>query len=250
MTQAFWGPGDAPVVRGVPADPWAGHTTESRVVADRRARRPIFGFVYELKTRGQAPGTSAYVGKCVGPTPKAVQERVHGSSASAHTSAQSVARDPWKADILPGRDGWRILERVYVTGDPEADEAALRRAEADWIDRKKTIHNGVRPVRPFGEQPRPVPRHRVAPQPARPRPVSAREQQRRAREAARRRRTAWRVVAVLLLAAVFTYLAARVVVNMHLPWPSVTWWLPPAIGVALAWVTFWRTSKAVKKLTR
>jgi hypothetical protein len=247
VSQASWGPGRTPIVHGQPADPWAGHTMEARVVADRRARRPIFGFVYELKVRAQEPSTCKYVGKCEGPTPKAVAERVHGTSGSAHTSPQSIAKDQWKADILPGRDGWRILERVYATGDDEHDNERLRRAEADWIDRKRPTENTVRPVRPFGARPHPKPR--VIERPRRPaayRPPTARELKKRAQR--RRARAKAMLLAVLALAGI---VAVTWVINaMRLPWPAVTWTAGPAIGAALGWMAFEWLLNAARKVTR
>src|SRR5689334_19792428 len=111
-----------------PADPWAGHSREVPIIYRDGGRRPIYGFIYALRLRGWTDERPPYIGKCKGHTPTAVNTRVHGRSRSAHTSPQSIAKDPWKADILPGKDGWMILERVYATGDEAEDDARLRRA--------------------------------------------------------------------------------------------------------------------------
>lgn len=226
-----------------PVDPWAGHTRETPIVFRPGGRRPVYGFVYELRTRDQRSGECPYVGKCEGSTPTAVADRVHGKSASAHTSPQSIAKAPWKADILPGRDGWRIIERVYATGDPDVDDARLRRAEADWIDRRHAIHNRVRPVRPFGEQPRRRPtRPAVANVP--------RQRVRSIREERLRRRARAVLVSLAVLAVVFTFLAARLVSAMDLPWPVAPWIVSPVLGLAAAWLLLSRLRKGWKRLVR
>jgi hypothetical protein len=68
------------------------------------AARPIYGYVYELILAGQSDTDHSYVGM----TTTTIHRRVHGSS--GHASATDVARDPWKAGILPGRAGYRCLE--------------------------------------------------------------------------------------------------------------------------------------------
>lgn len=227
-----------------PVDPWAGHTRETPVIFRDGGRRPLYGFVYELRVRGQRPDECPYVGKCEGSTPTAVADRVHGTSASAHTSRQSIARDPWKAGILPGRDGWRILERVYATGDPAEDDARLRRAEADWIDRKNATRNRVRPVRPFGAQP---PRRPPA---ARPSTVRPRPRVQEIREMQRRRRARLVLMWLAVLAAVFTFFVFRVVNSMDLPWPAAPWIASPVVGFAAAWLLLSRLRKGWNRLVR
>lgn len=192
--------------------------------------RPVYGRVYELRLRGQADADHSYVGLTRQLT---IHRRVHGPS--GHTSPDDIARDPWKARILPGRDGYRQLEVVYSTGDPAEDERSLRRAEAFWIDRLRPIHNEVRPVRPFGD--RPAPRPVTAPRP------------RRAVAVRRRRRSAKPYVLAALILT-FTFLAARMVVAMQLPWPAAPWIAAPTLGVALGWTVFWRVHRAFRKLLR
>jgi hypothetical protein len=194
------------------------------------ARRKVYGYVYELITGDPQDGEHPYVGM----TERTIHQRVHG--AGGHTSPESVARDPWKARILPGRAGYRCLERVYDTGDAGENDRALRRAEAAWIDRLRTTHNDVRPVRPPLHQPQPLgsPNRKVVP----------------AGRRKRRRRMPVRFVAFLILAAVFTTLAARLIVAMHLPWPAVPWTVAPAIGVLLAWRVLWSVHRSFRKLMR
>jgi AcrR family transcriptional regulator len=146
-----------------------------------------------------------------------------------------VAEAPWKANIRRGKAGYRLIETVYSTGDPVEDDRLLRRAEAYWIDRLRPIHNVVRPIRPPG---RPAPRAPRSARTARP-----------AQPAKRRRR---QVKPYFLAAFVltFTYLAARLVVAMDLPWPAAPWVAAPVLGVLLGWATFWRLHRAVRKVLR
>lgn len=196
--------------------------------------RPVYGRVYELFLHEQPEGTHSYVGKVQAPT--TIHQRVWGRSSSAHTSPESVARDPWKAGILPGRAGHRQLEVVYASGDPAEDDRALRRAEAFWIDRLRTVHNEVRPVRPAGE------RRTAATSSARTPVTYARPRR------SRRRTVKPYVLATFVLA--FTFLAARVIVAMQLPWPAAPWVAAPTAGFLLGWATFWRLHRAVRKLLR
>jgi hypothetical protein len=192
--------------------------------------RPIYGRIYELCLRGQGPDEHSYVGM----TTTTIHRRVHGSA--GHTSPDSVARDPWKARILPGPAGYRLLETVYSTGDCEENDRALRRAEAFWIDRLRPTENDVRPVRPFG----PPQRRAQQARPARP----------ASRPTRRRRRS--RVLAVLCLASMlaWVYIVARVVVAMHLPWPAAPWVAAPVLGTVIGWTAFARTHRAVRRIFR
>lgn len=192
--------------------------------------RAVFGRVYELVLRGQRDDEHTYVGK----TEQTIHQRVHGGR-NAHSSPQSVARDPWKAGILPGRAGWRQLEVVYDTGDPAENDRALRRAEAFWIDRLRPTKNDVRPVRP-----------RVTVMP--PATAMRRPSQRELNRLAARRRARRRTVGLLVLVALFTFAAARVAVQMQTPWPAFPWVAAPIAGVALGWATFGRLLRARKKL--
>lgn len=178
-------------------------------------RRAVYGRVYELITGDPQDGPHPYVGM----TTQTIRRRTHGPN--GHTSPASVAKDPWKARILPGPGGVRLLENVYDTGDPAENDRALRRAEAFWIDRLRPTHNEVRPVRPPAHHPRPAKR-------------SARPTVRRAR------RVTFRHVALLVLIALATYLAARVTLAMELPWPAAPWVVAPAVGVTSGFLAYAR----------
>jgi hypothetical protein len=195
------------------------------------AARPIYGYVYELILAGQADTDHSYVGM----TTTTIHRRVHGSS--GHTSAGDVARDPWKAGIRPGCAGYRRLEIVRSTGDPAEDDRVLRRAEAFWIDRLRPVHNDVRPVRPPGER---IPRSRRPPAGPAPNRIAGR----------RRRRKLGKPLAMLALIAAFTYLSARALLMMQLPWPQVPWVGAPMLGVALGWSSFWRAHRSLRRLFR
>lgn len=187
-------------------------------------RREVYGRIYELILRGQPEGVHRYVGR----TTQTIHQRVHGRG--GHTSPDSVARDPWKAAILPGRAGYRQLEVVYRTGlGEDEDKRALARAEAFWIDRLRPDLNEVRPVRP-----------RVTEQPVR----------RRSTPAPARRRVSGRKVALLSLMAIFTTLAAFLLTAMHLPWPAVPWVGSPIIGTLLAWRVFWSATRKARRIRR
>lgn len=195
------------------------------------AGRAVYGRIYELVLRGQPAGQHSYVGK----TTQTIHRRVHGPS--GHTCAADVAKDPWKADILPGRAGYRQLEVVYDQGDDEENRRALARAEAFWIDRLRPVHNDVRPVRPIGEVPNRT--RRIAR--SRPRSIQARR---------RRRRSIGRPVGLFLLVALFTFLAARVILAMQLPWPQAPWVGAPTAGLALGWTAFWKLHRSARRLMR
>jgi len=228
MGEAYWGPQRTPVVPA-PADPWAGMTSEVPIV-QRMPKRRIHGRIYETIESGQRDGEHRYVGM----TEQTLHQRVHASP-SAHTSRASVAKDLWKARILPGAAGYRLLENVYDTGDPAENDRALRRAEAFWIDRLRPTRNTVRPVRPPGDRP--------APRAKGPTRQEIAEQR-------RRRRATRRLLAILAIGAFFTYLAARVVIAMQLPWPAAPWVVAPVVGVAAGWLVFWHLHRAVRKLVR
>jgi hypothetical protein len=191
--------------------------------------RPIYGRVYEVFTMTQPPDSHAYVGM----TTQTLHERVHGRS--GHASPESVAEAPWKAGIRPGRAGYRLIETVYSTGDPVEDGRLLRRAEAYWIDRLRPIHNVVRPIRPPG---RPVPR---PPRVKRPAPR---------RDAVKRRRRSPKPHFLAAFVVIATYLAARLIVAMELPWPAAPWVGAPTIGAVIGWSVFWRLHRAVRKVLR
>lgn len=198
--------------------------------------RAVYGRVYELVLRGQPDAQHSYVGK----TTQTIHRRVHGPS--GHTCAADVAKDPWKASILPGRAGYRLLETVYDTGDPEENRRALARAEAFWIDRLRPLHNDVRPVRPIGDLRAAKPRHYPGPIPPRP----ARSPARRAR----RRGSRVKPLALLTLVALFTCLAAWFIVAMQLPWPQAPWIASPVVGLTVGWATFWKLHRSVRRLLR
>lgn len=194
--------------------------------------RPVIGYVYEIVTGDPRDGEHPYVGK----TRNTPHQRVHGRS--GHTSPASIAKDPWKARILAGRAGYRVLEKVRDTGAGElANDEALRRAESFWIDRLRPTHNEVRPVRP--------PVHEVSGRPA-PRPVRLTEAQIRAR--LKRRRATRRLVAFVVLAALGTWLVCRVVLAMDLPWGAAPFVAGPAVGTLLGWFAFLHLDRALAYL--
>lgn len=202
--------------------------------------RPIYGYVYELFLTGQADTDHAYVGM----TERTPYQRVFGSN--GHTCPASVAKDPWKARIRPGRDGYRILERVRDAGDPAENDRALRRAEAFWIDRLRPLHNDVRPVRPPGY----VPPRRVPTKADGSRPAGPRSSNRSPAPSRRRRPVRARAVVCLLIVAISIALAARFVVLMELPWPQAPWIAGPVLGGAFGWYSFWNIHRAWRRLTR
>ena len=208
-------------------DAWTFDEPPSPDVRCQAARREVYGRVYELITGDPRDGEHPYVGM----TRQTIHQRVHAGR-NAHTSAQSVARDPWKARILPGRAGYRLLETVYATDDDAADARELRRVESFWIDRLRTTHNDVRPVRP--------PVHERGP---------VRVRRRTAVQRRASRRTRGRVVSLLLLVAAFTFLAVRAILLMQLPWP-----LAPlaglSVGTALGWAAFDWLDRRYRRLVR
>jgi hypothetical protein len=222
----IWGE-DEPTVRlQPPVDPWAahdGHTEEIPIAPP--ARRPVYGRVYELITGDPQDGLHPYVGQ----TTTTIHRRVHGPN--GHTSPQSIAKDPWKARIRPGRAGYRCLKTIYATGDPGSDQVRLDMAEAFAIDELKTTHNDQRPIRPVGD----APRRRTS----KPATRSVRT---------KRRRAPARVWVFLILTVVFTFLTARLTVAMHLPWPAVPWVASPAVGVGLAWRVLWSMHRKARRL--
>lgn len=196
--------------------------------------RAVYGRVYELNLRNPAPDEEhPYVGM----TTTTIHRRVHGSA--GHTSPADVAKDPWKARILPGTAGYRLLETVYSTGNPVEDNRTLRRAEAYWIDRLRPKHNDVRPIRPFADEPQPARRTKVSKPVPQPR---------------RRARRSWgsRIRITLCLAFIIAATAgsAWLVAGMRLPWPLATWIAAPTIGIVVGWAAFWRLHRAVRKLVR
>lgn len=217
-----------------PSDPWADDPEPTLELPVPQARdRQIYGRVYELITGDPQDGPHPYVGKTI----QTLHQRVHASR-SAHTSAASIAKDPWKARILPGAAGYRLLENVYDTGDLAENKRALARAESDWMDRYRTTHNKIRPVRPpVHERPapaRPASRPKVTP--------AAR---------ARRHRAERRIVAFALLFVGAFFLVARVVTEMHLPWSQPAQFAT-ATGVTtlLTWWAFVTLESGIRRVTR
>lgn len=188
------------------------------------AHREVFGRVYELITGDSQDGPHPYAGQ----TTQTIHQRVHGRG--GHTSPESIAADPWKARIRPGRAGYRCLKTIYATGNPGADQVRLDMAEAFAIDELRTTYNKQRPIRQPG---RPAPR-----------PAQGRIGRRRPR------RLPGRLLGFLTLAGFFTYLAARVVAGMDLPWPAAPWVVSPMAGVLLGWLTFWKIHRSVRKILR
>ncbi len=195
------------------------------------APRPrLYGVVYELVLTDTPPDVCEYVGKA-----RNMKTRM-AATGSGHRSARSIAKDPWKARIRPGAAGYRILERVWSTGDDRLDEAALRRAESDWIDRRSAKRNDVRPVRPRVHEapPRPVktvPRRTVA--------------QQRAATRARRRGFGF-----LLLFAAYAGLLARALSATPWPWPPTPWVVSFGAGAFFAWATLWWCVRTARRLSR
>jgi hypothetical protein len=206
-----------------PADPWAGHdgltaempTVEPEIrMARSNGRRPVFGRVYELFTDRPEDGEHPYVGQ----TTQTIEQRKRG-----HKSKRDVAKDPWKAHIIDGPRGHRLLETVYATGDPYADERELDRAEAFWIDKLRPTYNVVRPVRPrYGD-----------PLPVRPQERSRPATRRTVRTS--RRRVPWRVRVFLLFTLVLTTACAVALAHVDQPYPWLPWVLAPVAGVAFVW---------------
>jgi hypothetical protein len=202
------------------------------------AKGTIYGLVYELVLTGQPDDQTTYIGKArwQGSAARTMAVRMRG-----HRSAEDIARDPWKADIARGAAGYRVLERVRCTGDGSAaDEAALRRAEADWIDRRRPLHNDVRPVRPrVGSAPIPHPL-RVAARPVRParRPTPA---DRRARRNAS---------LFLALSVILTLVAFRVVAAGAAPGSVAPWVASPIVGVIGAGWLFLSARSKLRRITR
>lgn len=188
------------------------------------SRTLVYGRVYELFTDDPRDGEHPYAGQVRAPKTIAARQR-------EHRSAAEVARFPWKARIVDGPRGRRLLETVYATGDDRHDQAILDQVEAFWIDRLRTTHNGARPVRP---------RHGEA-LPPRPR-----ETWRPLRKPARRRQ--WRVglfAAVTLPLMIAAWLA---VTAMAMPWPWLPYAVAPVVGVPLGWRVTMRVLTAGRRL--
>jgi hypothetical protein len=184
----------------------------------------VFGYIYETIERGQRDGEHRYVGK----TEQTIHERAHGRA--GHTSKASVAKDPWKANILPGRRGYRCLEVVRDTGEGyQANKRALARAEAFWIDRLRPARNKVRPVRPPSNVPEPAPVAERAPLPL--------------------PRMSGRRVVFLLLAAGWTWLLAVPLSAAHLP-ALVPWIACPLLGLMLSWKVMSAVTKRTDRARR
>ena len=192
-----------------PDDPWL--VRESVARADAR-RRPVYGRVYELFTDDPLDGEHPYAGQAKAPKTIAQRQR-------EHMSPTEVARFPWKARIIPGPRGRRLLETVYATGDARADQAILDQVEAFWIDRLKPTYNIQRPVRRPGDPPSPRPRRQASP----------------SRRPAPRRRHPWRVSLFLLVTVPLVLAAGLAVALLHLPWPWLPFAAAPVLGGPLGW---------------
>lgn len=215
-----------------PVDPWAGYDPTMELPTARPAtprNRQVFGRVYELITADPQDGPHPYVGQTI----QTLHQRVH-TSRNAHTSAASIAKDPWKARILPGKAGYRLLEIVYATGDKRTDERELDRAEAFWIDRLRTTHNDVRPVRP--------PLHE---QPAKAKPNRPARRPSKAKRAARVRLLTFATLVALFL-LFYGVRFARV------PWdnPATPWMAVPIAAALTAWALYFGCRSAVRKIKR
>lgn len=192
-----------------PVDPWPdAHDgfTQPIPVSGVRTRR-AYGYVYEVITGDQRDGLHPYAGQ----TTTTIHQRVHGPN--GHTSPASIAKDPWKARIRPGRAGYRCLKVIYATDNPGADQVRLDMAEAFAIDELRTTHNDRRPVRPPST---------AAPAPRKPR--------------AERRpvKVPWRLVGFLLVWASLSTIAGALAGANHLPiWVGIPVVLIPAWRVFL-----------------
>lgn len=186
-------------------------------------RRAVYGRVYELFTDDPRDGEHPYVGQ----TTTTIAQRV-----KRHKSADEIAKRPWKARIVDGPRGYRLLETVYSTGDCADNERDLDRAEAFWIDRLRPTHNDVRPVRPRQGDPLP------------PRPKESRG----SRPKRPRRRVNWRLSTFLTITILCVALVARLLTALHLPWPWVPWALSLPIGAAFAYAAFSRLLTAGRRL--
>jgi hypothetical protein len=231
MTEPSWGDEDTVRMRP-PVDPWA-HDGHTQQIPIGRPHRRVYGFVYELITGDPQDGPHPYVGQ----TTATIHRRVHGPN--GHTSPDEIAQAPWKARIRPGREGYRCLKTIYTTGSEVEDQMRLDLAEAILIDELKSTHNEQRPIRP------PSARRRSPALADRPRPSATLPARRHAR-----RRPPFRVIAFLLLVTTITYLAARLVVAMELPWPAAPWIVAPVAGLGLGWKIFWETHRRARRLMR
>lgn len=196
-----------------PVDPWPDAqdgTTQPIPVSGTRRRR-VYGYVYELITGDPRDGLHPYAGQ----TTETIHQRVHGSR--GHTSAASIAKDPWKARIRPGRAGYRCLKVIYGTDNPGADQVRLDMAEAFAIDELHTTYNDRRPVRPA-----------TGPAPRRPKPER------------KPVIVPWRLVGFLLVWLVPSIVVGRIAVANHLP-P----WIAPLAVLIPAWLVFLRLHRVI-----
>jgi hypothetical protein len=212
----------------VSVDPWAGHdgyTAEMPPVEpapdptpapQRNGRRKVFGYVYELFTDDPRDGEHPYAGQVRAPKTIAQRQREHKSRAE-------VGRFPWKARIIDGPRGRRLLETVYATGDDYYDQQILDQIEALWIDRLKTTHNRMRPVRPRHGDPLPV-RPQEKARPVRRRPASP-----------PRRRVSWRVKVFLTFTVLLTSAFVIGLSQLDQPYPWLPWALGLPAGVGFGW---------------
>jgi hypothetical protein len=194
-------------------DPWptAPLAEPTLTIPTVSAKGTIYGLVYELVLVGQPDDQTTYIGKARW---RGSVARTMAARMSGHRSARDIARDPWKANIAAGAAGYRILERVRHTGDgASADDRAVRRAEDDWIDRRRPLYNDVRPVRP---------RAGSAPLPAPPkvRPVRVRRPLTVADRRARRNGWLFAVLSVVIAALTFRVVAAGATPGSAAPWVS------------------------------
>jgi hypothetical protein len=220
-------------------DPWPNAPVDLGLTRARGgAKGTIYGLVYELVLDGQPDDQTTYIGKARwrGSVARTMAVRMRG-----HRSAEDTARDPWKAGIASGAAGYRILERVRHTGEgAAADDRALRRAESDWIDRRRPLHNDVRPVRP-----------RVGSAPLPPRPMSSSiawpVRRPLTRTQRRIRRNGWLFA---ILALILTALTFRVALAGAEPGSAVPWVASPIIGVGAASWLFIATRSHLRRITR
>lgn len=192
------------------------------------APRRLYGVVYELILTDTPPDICEYIGRT-----RDLRRRM-ATTGSGHRSPTSIARDPWKARIRPGAAGYRILHRVYSTGDERVDAELLKIAESDLIDKRNAKRNDVRPVRPRV--------HEARRRPAR-QPIRRTAAQSRAAARAKRR-----LIALAFLAVLFAIPVGNVAAAM--PQPEAPWVAVPTVAPVLAWLTMWWCIRTARRLSR
>ena len=189
--------------------------------------------------------------KYIGQTKQPVPKRVNRQRLPLDKGGQT-----WGHEILPGRQGYTILQRVESTGDPTLDAIALDLAEAEMIAQWHPSENTNRP-NPQVFRDRLAEASRGAPTPSRgasrgtshkPRPTAPRRPA--TPPVGRSHRLPWDSVGRLLLATVWGVGALRVGLatgGEWVPWAAVPiavglgptatrwWWRHMVRGIKLPW---------------